>query len=116
MQSAILDGLSKSTISLNDVSATCSTGNCTFDPHSTLGICAASSNVTSFLTVNDTVAIFNMSLTNGVAFNQSDLFGYYLNIKTLLNSSLGFPTATNPLVNIYIFEGNNYPGDKTNRP
>src|SRR5271168_1620667 len=98
MQSAILDGLSKSAITLDGVPATCSTGNCTFDLHSTLGICAASSNVTSFLTINDTSTSLNMSLTNGVVvFNQSVLLGNYLNIQTLLNSSLGFPTATNPL-------------------
>jgi len=80
-------------------------------PIQRLGICAAASNITSFLTSSVTDLTISMSLTNGVVFDIGTFIFYYLDIQTLLNRSLGFLEATNPLVNIYILEGNNQHSD-----
>lgn len=98
MQAAMLSGLSDLGTSYSDVSASCSTGNCTFSDYSTLGICASKANVTSFLTHSDGV----WTLPNGHSLNYGA--SYWLNITTFIDNStsLGYPKASNPLADIYL--------------
>ncbi|KAH7383071.1 hypothetical protein BKA64DRAFT_749152 [Cadophora sp. MPI-SDFR-AT-0126] len=102
MQAAMLSGLSDLQTSFSNVSATCSTGNCTFDEYSTLGICASAANVSSFLSYDGSTGENQAILPNGHALLETGF--YYMNATTFIDnsSSLGFPEASNILADIYI--------------
>ncbi|OAL44010.1 hypothetical protein IQ07DRAFT_636453 [Pyrenochaeta sp. DS3sAY3a] len=101
MKAAILQGMANPNSSLSDIPASCSTGNCTFSPYSTLAVCANTANVTSDTVYNNSES--RWVLPNGVYLY--DYGFYYMNVTTLANWSIAFNESQNPLVSIYIVQG-----------